>query len=54
MNGIERTETTDKNGKVTITTKYIVKKDGSSVAIVRSKPRTTPHYGPPTSTERPE
>ena len=43
MNGIERTETTNKNGKVTITTKYIVKKDGSSVAIVRNKPRTTPY-----------
>jgi hypothetical protein len=54
MNGIERTETTNENGQVTITTKYIVTKDGSSVAIVRRKPRTTPHSGPPNSTERPE
>jgi hypothetical protein len=38
MGGIERTETLNKNGKLTITTKYIVKKDGSSVAVVRSKP----------------
>jgi hypothetical protein len=53
MNGIERTETTNKNGKVTITTKYIVKKDGSSVAIVRRKPPTTPHSGSPTSIEPP-
>jgi hypothetical protein len=40
MAGIERTEAIDKSGRVTITTKYIVKKDGSSVAIVRSKPST--------------
>ena len=38
MSGIERTETLNINGKVTITTKYIVKKDDSSVAVVRSKP----------------
>jgi hypothetical protein len=38
MSGIERTETIDKSGKSTITTKYIVRKDGSSVAIVRRKP----------------
>jgi hypothetical protein len=54
MNRIERTETINKNGKVTITAKYIVKKDGSSVAIVGSRPRMAPHFGAPTSTERPE
>ena len=37
MSGTERTETNNKDGRVTITTKYIVKKDGSSVAIVRTK-----------------
>ena len=37
MNGTERTETKNKDGTVTITTKYISKKDGSSVAIVRTK-----------------
>jgi hypothetical protein len=37
MSRIERKET-NKGGTVTITTKYIIKKDGSSVAVVRSKP----------------
>ena len=37
MSGAERTETNNKDGTVTITTKYIIKKDGSSVAIVRTK-----------------
>ena len=37
MSGTERTETKNKDGTVTITTKYIIKKDGSSVAIVRTK-----------------
>jgi hypothetical protein len=52
MSGIERTEATDKSGKVTITTKYIVKKDGSFVAIVRSKPSTK--QPPPTDPDRGE
>jgi hypothetical protein len=38
MSGTEQTETTNKDGTVTITAKYIIKKDGSFVAIVRSKP----------------
>ena len=38
MSRTERTETTNKDGTVTITAKYITKKDGSSVAVVRSKP----------------
>ena len=37
MSKTERTETSNKDGTATITTKYIIKKDGSSVAIVRSK-----------------
>jgi hypothetical protein len=36
MSRTERTET-DKEGTVIITTKYIIKKDGSSVAVVRRK-----------------
>jgi len=36
MNRTERTETNNKDG-VTITTKYIIKEDGSSVAVVRTK-----------------
>lgn len=37
MSGTERTETNNKDGTVTITTKYTTKKDGSSVAVVRTK-----------------
>jgi len=37
MRKIERRETRDKTGAATITTKYIVKNDGSSVAVVRAK-----------------
>jgi hypothetical protein len=37
MSGTERTETNNKDGTVTITTKYIIKKDRASVAIVRTK-----------------
>ena len=37
MNRTERTETNNKDGTVTITTKYIIKQDGSSVAVVRTK-----------------
>ena len=37
MSGTEQTETNNKDGPVTITTKYIIKKDGSSVAVVRTK-----------------
>jgi hypothetical protein len=37
MSRTERTETKNKDGTVTITTKYIIKKDGSSVAVVRTK-----------------
>ena len=36
MSGTERSETKNKDGTVTITTEYIIKKDGSSVAIVRT------------------
>ena len=36
MSRIERKET-NKGGTVTITTKYIIKKDGSSMAVVRTK-----------------
>jgi hypothetical protein len=41
MSRTERKETNNKNGTVTITTKYIVKKDGSSVAVVRTKREPT-------------
>jgi hypothetical protein len=37
MSGAERRETNNKDGTVTITAKYIIKKDGSSVAVVRTK-----------------
>ena len=37
MSGTERTETNNKDGTVTVTTKYIINKDGSSVAVVRTK-----------------
>jgi hypothetical protein len=37
MSRTERTETNNKDGRVTVTTKYIIKRDGSSVAIVRTK-----------------
>lgn len=38
MSRTEGTETNNKDGTVTITTKYIINKDGSSVAVVRAKP----------------
>jgi len=34
MSGTERTQTNNKDGTVTITTKYMIKKDGASVAVV--------------------
>jgi hypothetical protein len=37
MSGTERTGTNNKDGTVTITTKYIITKDGSSAAVVRTK-----------------
>ena len=37
MSRTERTEINNKDGTVTITTKYIITKDGSSVAVVRTK-----------------
>jgi hypothetical protein len=43
MSRTERTETKIKDGTTKITTKYIIKKDGSSVAVVRTKGnRTSP------------
>jgi hypothetical protein len=46
MSGFERTETNNKDGSVTITTKYIVKRDAGgshkSVAIVRTKRNLPP------------
>jgi hypothetical protein len=37
MSTTERTETKNKDGTVKITMRYIIKKDGASVAIVRTK-----------------
>jgi hypothetical protein len=37
MSAIERTETNKKDGPARITTKFIIKKGGSSVAVVRTK-----------------